>query len=206
MAARTAQAVDATTLLHTGQVAVACAGFTDPAGNPWIVMNDAAAAVNGLQVANASTGGTVVLSVGGANVDANPNMQIRAGSSSTTGTLTIGSSAGAVTLAGTVTSSQGLAFSSNLTVTGTVSASTLTASTGVNADVASPSSGALRAFSMGSSGPQILWGASIPTASAVAGSIFLMTNPASSNLAMYVQAGNGTGGGSSSNWIPVAFQ
>lgn len=198
MAARTAQAVDATTLLHTGPVAVACAGFTDPAGNPWIVMNDAAAAVNGLQVANASTGGTVVLSVGGANVDANPNMQIRAGSSSTTGTLTIGSSGGAVTLAGTVTSSQGLAFSSNLTVTGTVSASNITSCAIVTAQTTGAASNPLVCFQLGSSGPRIFFGASTPTSSARPGDLFLSTSGSSAALFAVGMANGNTA--SSSNW------
>lgn len=99
---------DLVTLLRTGPVMVATAGFNDPLGHPWIVMNDQVAAINGLSVQNAATGSSVLLSVDGVNADANAGLTIQARGS---GTLTLGSDTGATVIKGS-----SFAFDAPLTV------------------------------------------------------------------------------------------
>jgi hypothetical protein len=198
MAARTTQANDAFTLLHNGQVTVSTVGFTAPGGTPWLVMNDVASAVNGLQIANSATGNAVTIGVGGPAADANPALSIFQGSSTGTGLLTIGSSTGTMTLSGTVTVSSTLNLSSNLVVTGNISASTITSCGLATVQSIAPSSNILAAIQIGSSGPRIFWGASTPTSSARAGDLFLNTGGASAAIFAVGLANAGTA--SSSNW------
>lgn len=189
MAARTSQANDNVTLLARGPVTVSAAGFTDPQGNPWILMNDTAAAVNGLIVTNGATGTGPTISVGGAAADANRGLTIVGNG---TGAVTIGSSVSPVTLAGAQS------VSSNLTVTGTVSASTFNSCGLVTFRTTGPSSALLITIQLGSSGPRISFGASTPTASANSGDLFLNTGGSSGQIFAVGLANGGTA--SSSNW------
>ncbi len=211
MASRTNQAIDRVTLLHTGQSTVNCAGFSDPAGAPWLVMNDTAAAVQGLEVTNAAANGTVTLSVAGANADTNPAIKLVGRG---TGATVLGSSVSAVTLAGAPT------VSSNFTVTGVMNASTITSCTAVitsnlsastvaassafSANTgASSSQFAVIQFGLGSSStyqrPGIYVGSSFPSVLGPApGSLFFFEGGTSSNAIMVALPNGGTG--SSSNW------
>ena len=217
MAARTAQPIDTFTLLHTGQVSVACAGFTDPNGAPWLVMNDAAAAVNAVQISNAATGTAPTITVGGAAADANPGLTVTAKG---TGVTTVGSSASPVTLAGTPTISSAMTVSSTLTVngpvvgtstltiTGTISASTVASSSAFSANsLASSSQFTVIQFGLGSSStyqrPGIYVGSSFPSIVGPApGSLFFLMGGTSSNAVMVALPNGGTG--SSSNWAQFA--
>lgn len=219
MAARTAQPIDTITLLHTGQVSVACAGFSDPAGNPWIVMNDTAGAVNAVQISNAATGNAPTITVGGAAADTNPGLTITAKG---TGVTTVGSSVSAVTLAGTPTISSAMTVSSTLTVNGPVNASgfnstttvvavgTINASTMGSCSAFSANVGATSSqftviqFGLGSSStyqrPGIFVGSSFPSIVGPApGSLFFLEGGTSSNMLLLAIPNGGTG--SSSNWV-----
>jgi hypothetical protein len=211
MAARTNQATDFTTLLHNGQVAVATVGFTDPGGNPWLVMNDTAAAVNGVLITNGATGTGPTISVGGANADANAAVTVKG---SGTGATILGSSVSAVTLAGAPSISSNLTVTGTVTATGAISASTVTSCTALNASTISASgvpltigagvtSSARVGILFGSSGPTILFGSSVPTSSGLVGSLFLNQGGSSTTM-LYVAAPN-NGTASSSQWTPFTL-
>lgn len=201
MASRTNQAIDRVTLLHTGQSTVNCAGFSDPAGAPWLVMNDTAAAVQGLEVTNAAANGTVTLSVAGATADTNAAVKLVGRG---TGAVVLGSSVSAVTLAGAPTISSNLAITGTLTanaatITTLVAASTVSASGPINAFVSASTGVAVAAFLMGSSGPRIFYGASAPTSSARPGDIFLnLGGSSTTGFSIGIPNGNTA---SSSNWV-----
>lgn len=109
-----------------------------------------------------------------------------------------------------------VAMSSNVTVTGILSASTfnssalitgssalrtsstITSSAGGIVSMSGLTSSQRTAFTMGSSGPTIQFGSSIPTSACVAGSIFLNAG-GSSTTVLYVCMPN-SGTASSSNW------
>jgi mucin-19 len=101
------------TLLRTGVVMPATAGFNDPLGHPWIVMNDQVSAVNGLSVQNAATGSAVVISVDGVAADTNASLTMQARGA---GVLTLGSDTSSVVIKGS-----SFAFDAPLTLTSTTS-------------------------------------------------------------------------------------
>lgn len=118
MAARLQINTDFTPLLGVGIAKQACAGFTDPNGNDWIVLNDSQFPVNALEIDNANTGSPVILTVNGIKSDPNGGITLKAAG---TGTVTLGAAGQ------TVTVPSGVTFSVvNLTITGTL---TLTGAT-----------------------------------------------------------------------------
>lgn len=114
MAARTGLPTNYTALLGQGQASAATVGFHDPAGNPFIVMNDATSAVNALEIDTAATGSAVTLKPGGRSVDATAGLTIAALS---TGTLTLGATGNTVTMVGTTGLTGALTLTTGTAVT-----------------------------------------------------------------------------------------
>lgn len=104
--------------------------------------------------------------------------------------------AGTGTITGKVTGSSAAQF------TGGMFSSTITSSGVITADSGLTSS-QRTAFSIGSSGPTIQFGSSIPTSAALPGSLFINVGGSSVQL-LYVAAPN-AGTASSSNWAPVTL-
>lgn len=119
---------------------------------------------------------------------------------SVTGAITGSSNfsvAGTGTITGKITGSSGLATSSNATIAGS-----MIASSQIAAQSAATSSQRI-GIALGSSGPNIQFGSSIPTSACLVGSLFLNTG-GSSTTPLYVCMPNG-GTASSSNWGPFTF-
>jgi hypothetical protein len=193
MALRTGTKADLVSGLHAGPVRLGVDGLADPSGNDFIVMNYAAVApggiVNALTIATGATGTGVTLSVGGNNADANRSITVVGAG---TGATIVGSSVSPVTLAGAPS------VSSNLTVTGTVNASTVNSSGVVQAQVNTASSAAVAGLKIGSSGPTIYFGSSAPTIACKTGDIMLNTGGSSVTVFNVCMPNGGTA--SSSNW------
>jgi hypothetical protein len=118
-----------------------------------------------------------------------------------TGAITTSST---LTVTGTITGSSNMSVGAILTLSsGIISTNALTPITGVVQARSGGTSSQRIAFSMGSSGPNIQFGSSIPTSAALAGSIFMNVGGSSVQL-MYVAVSN-SGGASSSNWAPVTL-